>query len=133
LERDAGRESVDAPDPRSFATAVCQWAAAAGDSQELGTEPEGGKRLSQPGPRRRGELAWAEDRDDAPLEALLFPPPPAIAADQRPVPDWAWVHRELRRTNVTLALLREEHRASAPEGFGYSWSCVTFIEVGRAG
>src|SRR4051794_33488882 len=23
-ERDAGRESVDAPDPRSFATAVCQ-------------------------------------------------------------------------------------------------------------
>jgi hypothetical protein len=66
---------------------------------------------------------WAEDRDDAPLETLLFPPPPAIAADQRPVPDWAWVHRELRRTNVTLALLWEEHRASAPEGFGYSWSC----------
>src|SRR4029077_6691886 len=53
----------------------------------------------------------AEDLDDVQLEALLFPPPPAIAADQRPMPDWAWVHRELRRPNVTLALLWEEHRA----------------------
>jgi transposase len=36
------------------------------------------------------------------------------------VPDWAWVHRELRRPNVTLALLWEEYRAGAPDGFGYS-------------
>jgi transposase len=35
--------------------------------------------------------------------------------------NWAWVHRELRRPNVTLALLWEEYRASAPDGFGYSW------------
>jgi transposase len=34
--------------------------------------------------------------------------------------DWAWVHRELHRPNVTLALLWEEYRAAAPEGFGYS-------------
>jgi transposase len=63
------------------------------------------------------------DLDDEQLEALLFPPPPAIAADQRPMPDWAWVHRELRRPNVTLALLWEEYRAGAPDGFGYSWFC----------
>src|SRR5207248_10866261 len=56
-ERDAGRESVDAPDPRSFATAVCQRAAAACDCQELGAEPGSGQRLSEPGPRRRRELA----------------------------------------------------------------------------
>jgi transposase len=31
------------------------------------------------------------------------------------------VHRELRRPNVTLALLWEEYRAGAPDGFGYSW------------
>src|ERR1700747_1062990 len=54
--------------------------------------------------------------DDVQLEALLFPPSPAIAADQRPMPDWAWVHRELRRPNVTLALLWEEYRAGAPGG-----------------
>src|SRR5437762_1260862 len=46
---------------------------------------------------RAAGVSWplAEDLDDAQLEALLFPPPPAIAADQRPMPDWAWVHREL--------------------------------------
>jgi transcriptional regulator with XRE-family HTH domain len=62
---------------------------------------------------RAAGVSWplAEDLDDAQLEALLFPPPPAIAADQRPMPDWAWVHRELRRPNVTLALLWEEYRA----------------------
>ena len=30
--------------------------------------------------------------------------------DQRPVPDWSVVHRELRRPNMTLALLWEEYR-----------------------
>ena len=45
--------------------------------------------------------------DDAQLERLLYPPPPAVASEQRPMPDWAMVHRELRRPNVTLALLWE--------------------------
>ena len=74
---------------------------------------------------RAAGVSWPlpEDLDDEQLEALLFPPPPAIAADQRPMPDWAWVHRELRRPDVTLALLWEEYRAGAPDGFGYSWFC----------
>src|ERR1700757_2228715 len=74
---------------------------------------------------RAAGVSWrlAEDLDDVQLEALLFPPPPALAADQRPMPDWAWVHRELRRPNVTLALLWEEYRAGAPDGFGYSRFC----------
>src|ERR1700730_5588563 len=74
---------------------------------------------------RAAGVSWplAEDLDDVQLEALLFPAPPAIAADQRPMPDWAWVHRELRRPNVTLALLWEEYRTGAPDGFGYSWFC----------
>jgi transposase len=74
---------------------------------------------------RAAGIVWPlpEDVDDARLEALLFPPPPDIAVAQRPMPDWAWVHRELRRPNVTLALLWEEYRAGAPDGFGYSWFC----------
>jgi transposase len=44
---------------------------------------------------------------------------PRISA---PPPNWAWVHRELR-PNLTLALLWEEYRAGAPDGFGYSWFC----------
>src|SRR3984893_262308 len=74
---------------------------------------------------RAAGVSWPlpAELDDEQLEALLFPAPPAIAADQRPMPDWAWVHRELRRPNVTLALLWEEYRAGAPDGFGYSWFC----------
>ena len=86
------------------------------------------------GRARRAGLSWPlpEDLDDEQLEALLFPPPPAEAVEQRPVPDWAVVHRELRRPNVTLALLWEEYRAGAAEGFGYSWFCGLYREwVGR--
>jgi transposase len=83
---------------------------------------------------RAAGVSWPlpADLDDVQLEALLFPPPPAIAADQRPMPDWAWVHRELRRTNVTLALLWEEYRAGAPDGFGYSWVLRSVPGLGRS-
>ena len=70
------------------------------------------------------------DVDDAQLEALLYPPPPDVAPDRRPVPDWAIVHRELRRPNVTLSLLWEEYRggSGAQDGFGYSWFCDLYRE-----
>ena len=54
---------------------------------------------------------------------MLFPPSSWIPADQRPLPDWGCVHRELRRPDVTLALLWEEYRAGAADGFSYSWFC----------
>ena len=68
---------------------------------------------------RLAGLSWPlpDELDDAQLEALLYPPPPDVAAEQRPVPDWAVVHRELRRPNVTLALLWEEYRGG-PGGSG---------------
>jgi transposase len=75
-----------------------------------------------------------DELDDAQLEILLYPPPPAVASEQRPVPDWPAVHRELRRPNMTLALLREEYRGGlgAQDGFGYSWFCDVYREwVGR--
>lgn len=74
---------------------------------------------------RRAGLSWPlpEGLDDQALEALLFPPPPDVPPDRRPKPDLAWVHRELRRPNVTLALLWEEYRDGAADGVGYSWFC----------
>ncbi len=83
---------------------------------------------------QRAGLGWPlpAGLDDVQLEAMLFPPAPDVAADQRPVPDWAAVHREMRRPNVTLALLWEEYRGSASDGFGYSWFCDLYREwVGR--
>src|SRR6201996_2993189 len=51
---------------------------------------------------RRAGLTWPlpDGLDDAQLEALLFPPLPDVPSDQRPVPDWSAVHRDLRRPNV---------------------------------
>src|ERR1700693_2624001 len=85
---------------------------------------------------RLAGLSWPlpEALDDSQLEALLYPPPPAVATEQRPVPDWAEVHRELRRPNMTLALLWEEYRggSGARDGFGYSWFCDLYRAwVGR--
>jgi transposase len=83
---------------------------------------------------RLAGLSWPlpEGLDDAKLEVLLYPPPPEMPSARRPVPDWAVVHRELRRPNMTLALLWEEYRAGVPEGFGYSWFCDLYRAwVGR--
>ena len=73
----------------------------------------------------RAGLSWPEaaEWDDAALERALFPPPPNVPAESRGWPDFAWVHRELKRKGVTLFLLWEEYRATYPEGFGYSWFC----------
>jgi len=80
---------------------------------------------------RRAGLDWPlpEGLDDAQLEALLYPPPPAIAAEQRPVPDWAVVHGELRRPNVTLSLLWEEYRGGVGAGDGFGYSCYVAARV----
>lgn len=69
-------------------------------------------------------LGWPlpPDLDDRALEEQLFgraAPAPAVVG--RPVPDWALVHRELRRKSVTLALLWTEYRSACPDGFGYTW------------
>jgi transposase len=71
---------------------------------------------------RRARLTWPlpDVLDNTRLEALLFPPTPDVPSDQRPIPDWATVHRDLRRPNVTLALLWEEYRGATTDGFGYS-------------
>ena len=78
-------------------------------------------------------MAAAEGLDDSQLDALLYPPPPAVATDQRPVPDWAEVHRELRRPNMTLALLWEEDPGGpgARDGLGIRGS-VTHRAHGSA-
>ena len=69
-------------------------------------------------------LGWPlpPDLDDRALEARLYgraAPAPAVVT--RPVPDWADVHRELRRKGVTLQLLWSEYRERCPDGFGYTW------------
>lgn len=77
---------------------------------------------------RQAGLVWPlpEELDDTALEGRLYPPPPKLARDRRPQPDWPAIHRELRRKGVTLQLLWEEHRAACPEGYGYSRFCELY-------
>jgi transposase len=76
---------------------------------------------------RRAGLAWPlpNELSDEELERRLYPLPTA-AKDRRPRPDWAAIHRELRRPGVTLQLLWEEHRAVHSDGYGYSRFCELY-------
>jgi len=62
------------------------------------------------------------DMDELALERRLFPPNEPSAV-QRPAPDWAQVHANLRRNGVTLDLLWQEYKADQPDGFQYSAFC----------
>ena len=77
---------------------------------------------------RQAGLAWplAPELDDDSLELLLFPSPTMASRLDRSVPDWAVMDVELRRPGVTRALLWEEYRTKAPDGFGYAWFCEHF-------
>ena len=80
---------------------------------------------------RRAGLTWPlppELDDDVRLEDRLYPPASDLPSDERPQPDWAVVHRELRRPSVTLMLLWEEYCDTTSDGFSYSWFCERYKE-----
>jgi transposase len=70
-------------------------------------------------------ISWPlpEGMDEGRLERLLFPPPPSLASSERPLPEWAEVHRELRRKDMTLSLLWQEYQESCTGGYQYSRFC----------
>lgn len=61
--------------------------------------------------------------DEQQIEQRLYPPQESLRETERPEPDWAHVHRELRRKGVTLQLLWQEYKAAHPDGYQYSWYC----------
>ena len=73
-------------------------------------------------------LDWemVEDWDEPRLEARLLPRAAKSAAFIEP--DWARVHRELARKNVTLTLLWEEYVAANPDGatWRYTQFCAHY-------
>jgi transposase len=73
---------------------------------------------------RRAGLAWPlpDGLDDVALERRLYPPP-ATTKEQRPLPNWAVIQRELKRPGVTLELLWQDYREEHPGGYGYSRFC----------
>jgi len=78
---------------------------------------------------RAAGLSWPlpEELGDAGLEERLYgkggaKPGPA----RRTEPDWASIHRELKRKHVTLSILWEEYIAQQPDGLRYSRFCELY-------
>lgn len=72
-------------------------------------------------------LSWeqAAPQEDSVLEKLLFPSS-IQTKGTKALPDWGYVHRELRKKGVTLELLWEEYRTDHPAGYGYSRFCELY-------
>src|SRR5271170_4260642 len=71
-------------------------------------------------------LGWPlpEDLTDAVLEARLYGHAGTKQGYRRNVePDWAVVHRELKRKHVTLSILWDEYIEQHPDGYRYSRFC----------
>ncbi len=66
-----------------------------------------------------------EQLDDKELEDQLYGPRTRSPED-RPLPDPAAMHIELRRTGVTLELLHVEYLERNPGGYGYSKFCQVY-------
>ena len=74
-------------------------------------------------------LSWPlpDEMTDAALEARLFPEDGTRQGHRRQVePDWASIHRELKRKHVTLSILWDEYFARDPEGYLYSRFCELY-------
>jgi transposase len=68
-------------------------------------------------------LSWPlpEDMSDGALEAALYASRRSKRGHRRiEEPDWASVHRELKRKHVTLLILWDEYIAANPGGYSYS-------------
>ena len=65
--------------------------------------------------------------DDNLLEKLLYPKSPDKVT-KRPLPDWSYVHKELKKKSVTLFLLWQEYKETYPDGYEYSWFCKNYKE-----
>ncbi|WP_051663133.1 IS21 family transposase [Alicyclobacillus macrosporangiidus] len=84
--------------------------------------------------RRFDESEWSwplpDTMDDSTLENVLYPQP--VSNETKDPVDFARVHAELRKKNVTLMLLWEEYRQSSSNPYGYSRFCESYREWAAA-
>lgn len=72
-------------------------------------------------------LRWPlpDDIDDNKLDLLLYPRSDS-KEPQKQLPDWNYIHKELKKKSVTLFLLWEEYKETYPGGYEYSWFCRNY-------
>lgn len=73
-------------------------------------------------------LSWPlpEGMTEEELHQKLFGQSAAPPGPEQPLPDWSWVHQEMRRPGVTLQLLWQEYRQIHPQGYSYSRYCELY-------
>ncbi len=79
-------------------------------------------------------LFWSlsDDMTDGALEAALYASRRSKRGHRRiEEPDWAGVHRELKRKHVTLLILWDEYIAASPGGYSYSRFCELYRSFER--
>ena len=81
--------------------------------------------------KRAGDagLSWPlpEEMNDGALEAALYASRRSKRGHRRIAePDWAGVHRELKRKHVTVLILWDEYIAANPGGYSYSRFCELY-------
>jgi transposase len=69
------------------------------------------------------KLTWLEIEamSEEALEQVL-----SAIDKQRPLPDWGFIEKELKRVGVTLQLLWQEYKEAHPEGYQYSRFCEMY-------
>lgn len=77
---------------------------------------------------KTAELSWPlpDSLTDQQLYNALFPVATPVTPLDRPLPDFTYLHNELKRKGVTLALLWEEYLAESPHGYRYSHFCELY-------
>ena len=77
---------------------------------------------------QRANVTWttAQQMDEDVLERKLFPPVEPTEAPKKMLPDWNYIHKELRRKGVTRQLLWEEYREKNRTGLSYSHFCELY-------
>ena len=70
-------------------------------------------------------LSWPlpSDMEDTQLELRLFPSARVVPDPDKGLPEWQYIHQELRRKAVTLMLLWQEYKETRPDGYQYSQFC----------
>jgi len=123
---DAGGEDDNAPGARDgeaasgrdFHPADRHLGWGSGVDGEADAAPCGGGGLSD---------GIAADQTDAALESRLFSSAGKKIGHRRHAdPDWAAIHRELKRKHVTLTILWDEYIVCHPDGYRYSRFCELY-------
>ena len=82
---------------------------------------------------RAAGLTWPlpESLTEQQLYNRLFPPAVLVSLTSRSVPDYAYLHTELKRKGVTLMLLWEEYQSDNPHAYRYSQFCELYRRWAR--